>query len=380
MLLVLLFLTTLFLAYANGANDNFKGVATLYGSYSASYRTALALGTIATLLGGLSSLVLATGLIKTFSGTGVVPADVASSHGFLLAVSAAAALTVIMATILGLPISTTHALTGAIVGAGFVAVGPHLNLAVLGRALVLPLLVSPALAIALTLPIYHLLHTLSRRTGLTRETCVCLDGASRTPIRSLQLKPQTDGAWAVAYAGQTGTSITIASAEQCVQKYGGRMLGVKIQALTDTAHYLSAAALSFARGLNDTPKILALLLAARAFDIRLGVPAIAAAMAIGGALNARQVAQAIGRKIARMNDGQALTANLVSAFLVIVASRFGLPVSTTHVTIGAITGVGLINGSVNKTMISGILASWLVTLPTAALLSAGVALAIQHHV
>jgi phosphate/sulfate permease len=51
MLTGLVFLAALFLAYANGANDNFKGVATLYGSFTANYRTALWLGTIADLRG-----------------------------------------------------------------------------------------------------------------------------------------------------------------------------------------------------------------------------------------------------------------------------------------------------------------------------------------
>ena len=48
-----------------------------------------------------------------------------------------------------------------------------------------------------------------------------------------------------------------------------------------------------------------------------------------------------------MNDGQALCANLVTAFMVFFASRFGLPVSTTHVSVGAITGVGIVNGTAN---------------------------------
>src|SRR5262249_19862260 len=101
------------------------------------------------------------------------------------------------------------------------------------------------------------------------------------------------------------------------------------------------------------------------------------AMAIGGLLNARKVAQTMSRKISRMNDGQALTANLVTAFLVIVASRLGAPVSTTHVSVGAIAGVGIINGTANRSMITGILASWVATLPIAALLGAALAVALR---
>ena len=55
----LIFLATLFVAYSNGANDNFKGVATLFGSNTASYRSALALATIATFAGALCSIYFA---------------------------------------------------------------------------------------------------------------------------------------------------------------------------------------------------------------------------------------------------------------------------------------------------------------------------------
>jgi PiT family inorganic phosphate transporter len=73
-----------------------------------------------------------------------------------------------------------------------------------------------------------------------------------------------------------------------------------------------------------------------------------------------------------MNDGQALTANLVTAFLVIFASRLGLPVSTTHVSVGAITGVGIVNGSADKGVIGSILLSWVLTLPIGAVTAATV--------
>ena len=98
--------------------------------------------------------------------------------------------------------------------------------------------------------------------------------------------------------------------------------------------------------------------------------AVATAMAVGGLINARKVAQTMSKKITTMNDGQALCANLVTAFMVFFASRFGLPVSTTHVSVGAITGVGIVNGTANGGVITGILISWVLTLPMAALISA----------
>src|ERR1700681_795191 len=140
MIPILLFLATCFLAYANGANDNFKGVASLFGSRTCSYRTAISWATITTFAGSIASIFLAQALLKRFSGKGLVPDTLVGSEQFLLAVALGAALTVIVATILGFPISTTHGITGAIVGCGLVAVGKGVNFAALGNGFVLPLL------------------------------------------------------------------------------------------------------------------------------------------------------------------------------------------------------------------------------------------------
>jgi len=369
-LIGLLLLTTLFVAYANGANDNFKGVATLYGSNTTSFRTALWIGTAATLAGCVSSVFLAEALVKAFSGKGLVPDAVAASPDFLLAVAAGAAATVMLATVLGIPISTTHALIGALVGAGVVASGPALDLEVLGAAFFLPLLLSPMIAVLLTMPFYKLAHEMTVRLGIGKETCLCVGPSSFVPVSRLAFDAGT--ASYMQPAAATGVSVTVGTTRECVQKYNGRVLGLTAQGLVDGVHYLSAAAVSFARGLNDTPKIVGLLLVVQALDIKVSMLAIALAMALGGLLNARKVAETMSRKIARMNDGQALTANLVTAALLIGASRYGLPVSTTHVSVGSISGIGIINASADRTVIGGILLSWLLTLPVAAVTAAAV--------
>jgi PiT family inorganic phosphate transporter len=126
---------------------------------------------------------------------------------------------------------------------------------------------------------------------------------------------------------------------------------------------------SFARGLNDTPKIVALLLLWKALDIGWGFAAVASTMAIGGLLNARRVAETMGKKITTMNHGQGFTANLTTAILVVLASFFGLPVSTTHVSVGSLFGIGLTTGKANLDMMSAIVLSWLITLPCAAIVA-----------
>jgi inorganic phosphate transporter, PiT family len=155
-----------------------------------------------------------------------------------------------------------------------------------------------------------------------------------------------------------------------MDKYNGSVWRITAQRLIDNVHYVSAAAVSFARGLNDGPKIVGLLLVMKALNLQVSMLAVAVAMAIGGWRNAHKVAVTMSKKISTMNDGQALTANLVTAFMVIFASRLGMPVSTTHVSVGSITGIGIVNGSVDKAVISSIFMSWLLTLPIAAVISA----------
>jgi PiT family inorganic phosphate transporter len=360
MTFVLLFLATCFLAYSNGANDNFKGVASLFGSRTCSYRTAISWATITTFAGSIMSIFLAQTLLKKFSGKGIVPEHLVGSGYFLLAVAVGAGLTVIIATLTGFPISTTHALTGAIIGCGFVAVGSNLNFSALGKGFVLPLLLSPLLAIVIAGILYILFHALRVATGTSKEWCICV-GAEEKVVAM----PQPSSVLALRSVASTIT-LSIDEHENCRERYAGSFLGIGSQELMDAAHFFSAGTVSFARGLNDTPKIVALLLLSKAFDIRWGFVAVAITMAIGGLVNARKVAETMSRKITTMNHGQGFTANLTTAILVVLASLYGLPVSTTHVSVGSLFGIGLTTGNANPRIMSAIALSWVVTLPCAA--------------
>jgi PiT family inorganic phosphate transporter len=79
----------------------------------------------------------------------------------------------------------------------------------------------------------------------------------------------------------------------------------------------------------------------------------------------------MSRRITPLNHGQGLTANLVTAGLVLGASHLGLPVSTTHVVNGAIFGIGIVNGKRNWRTIGHILLAWISTLPLGLALGAG---------
>ncbi len=218
-------------------------------------------------------------------------------------------MTSLLATRFGFPVSTTHSLVGALLGAGLAASGGDVQIAALGKNFVYPLFFSPAVAAALGAMIYLLLRSM----GLAPD--------HRTPP-------------------------------------------------LDRLHYLSTGAASFARGLNDTPKIVALLLVMPSLDMRWGFLAVAVTIAVGGLLDADRVAETLGKQVTSMNPGQGFAASLVTAGLVTTASFHSMPVSTTHVSVGSLLGIGATTRQAKWRKVGEILLAWVSTVPCAAILAA----------
>lgn len=325
-MLVLLIATALFLAFSNGANDNFKGFATSWGSGSLSFRASLILSNGATLAGGIASVIIAEGLIKQFSGRGLVDDAVAASTAFSFAVAGGAGLTVMLATRLGFPISTTHALVGGLTGAGLIS-GSALQWSALGSGFMLPLLVSPVLSATLAFSLYGGAKLLQRRPMLAHPGNIVIPAQPEVDIEP-----------------------------------GSRVL--------TGAHIASAVAICFARAVNDTPKLAALMLGAGVMASTSSALTATAAMVAGGWLLSRRVAETMSHRISEITPVQGTMANLVTAGLVLSASRFGLPVSTTHVSVGSIIGSGSAAGRLDLSTVRNVLLSWFVTLPLSATFAA----------
>ncbi len=97
-----------------------------------------------------------------------------------------------------------------------------------------------------------------------------------------------------------------------------------------------------------------------------------AGIVVGLATMGYRVMQTIGTRITELTPSRGFCATLAAAATVVLASRTGLPVSTTHIAVGAVIGVGLARGvgAIDLRVIGGIVVSWLVTLPIGGVLSA----------
>jgi PiT family inorganic phosphate transporter len=150
-----------------------------------------------------------------------------------------------------------------------------------------------------------------------------------------------------------------------------------LRVTADGFHWLSSGAASFARGLNDAPKIVGLALAAGALtstSIASMRPVffllVTAGIVIGSLAAGLRVTRVLAEDVTPMSHREGLAANLVTAMLVAVGAVNGLPMSTTHVSSGAIMGIGAERGSLNWRTARTIVAAWIVTLPAAAVLAA----------
>jgi PiT family inorganic phosphate transporter len=354
------------LAYVNGANDVSKGIATLVGSGVTDYRRAILWGSFCTGLGGLAGAIFATAMVGTF-GRGLLSQNTVPTWAAALATIIGSTAWVAIATRTGLPVSTTHAIVGSIAGVGTVAYGLHgLQWTSLAGRIAVPLMVSPLVGLALTYLGTRLLKPQQMHEGSRLADCVCAD------IEAAPALLQSTSAQTVLLSTMPSPTlrIEVASQETCSAKQP-HLIAVTLSHL----HWFTSGATSFARGLNDAPKVVAIVLAAIALsgtktNLRVAVfVLVTAAMVAGSLMAGRRVTSVLAEKVTKMNDQEGFLANLITAALVGPGAALGLPMSTTHVSSGTIVGLGLQRKSgLNWKVVREMLLAWIVTLPLAALL------------
>lgn len=299
--------------YGNGANDISKTIATLVGSGESNYRRAAAVGTIASVAGAFSAAPLAFQMVKTFSH-GLLSPNTSPSPTLSLSILIGASTWLFVATRTGMPVSTTHSLTGALAFGAAFAFGPSNVLwPALSKKILMPLLLSPAVSLLITFPLFQVVD---RGAGFCPERCL------------------------------------------------------------DRLHWLSGVSASFARSFNDVPKIVGVLLAF--FLACGDPPSswwmfvlIGAGAAVGAYVSGARVTRTLAYGVTEMNHHGGLAANMVTSLLVIGTAVRGVPVSTTHVSSCAIMGVGLCEGvkAVNWKTVRDMALAWLVTFPASGAVS-----------
>ena len=300
------------LAFANGANDVGKSVASLLhvGPRGLTGRRPLLFGGFFSGIGSIFAILVSGRLLSTFTPEKIINTTISSS--FVLAVLAAAAVWVLAATFARLPVSTTHAILGAIILQGIFFFG------VTGLAwdfvtvrVLLPLAGGPLAAL---IGVY-ILERLIRRKPVAKE------GSHR---------------WAA------------------------------------LSHWGSAAATAFARGINDAPKMAVLggfFLVANSFEAT-WVPysLVAVAVIVGSMILGHRVAITLTRRAIPLDHDQRARAGIATAVLVSAGAYLGAPLSSTHVHAGAVAGASGLKDSI-KTALRGMVLPWLVTLPAVGLLA-----------
>ena len=255
---------------------------------------------------------------------------------------------VAIATATRLPVSTTHAVIGSLLGAAMFYTPTAVMWGNVAARLAVPLLLS----IVLSYGISASLNRIFAQRNAESIDCVCV-GAEKLDAGALQL---------------TQINVITGTSDDCSSARGYLRLS------TETLHWLSSGAVGFARGLNDTPKLLAIgfVVLGAQISVSLLTLAVAGAMFAGSLYAGRRVARVLAEKFVRMDHREGLLANLATALLVGVGANFGLPMSTTHVSTGAVAGIaGRNTARINRRTVRDLALAWTVT-PLVAALIAGI--------
>ena len=384
----------LYMAWAIGANDVANAMGTSVGSGALRIWQAVI---VAGLL-EFSGAFLAGGHVTDTVRKGILDMDLVADQvlvwGMLGALASAGTL-LLFATRIGLPVSTTHAIVGAIVGFGVVAVG--LDAVVWGKVaqIVTSWFTSPLLGGVLAFLIFHLIRRLildrsdpvgaGRRWGPLFFFVVIFVMGLVTLFKGLKnLSFHLDLPAALACSAAIGVLGALLGRVFLLRvrvREGERPLR-SVERVFSVLQVLTACAVAFAHGSNDVANAIGPLAAvvhvARGAAMAGKAPLEPWMLMVGGigivfglATWGYRVMETVGRRITELTPSRGFAATLAATLTIVLASRLGIPVSTTHILVGSVLGVGLARGigALNLGVLGKIVVSWIATLPIAALFS-----------
>ena len=383
----------LYMAWAIGANDVANAMGTRVGAGALTIGSAIVVAAVFEFSGAF----LAGGHVTDTVRKGMLDMELVSpdtlKYGMLAALAAAGTL-LVGATRYGLPVSPTHAIVGAIVGFGAVAIGPAaVNWGKVGQ-IVASWLTSPLLSGVMA----FMLFQFTRAVVLDKDDpikqvrkvgpffffyvffiigLVTLFKGIKNLNLDLDLPQALAGSFALGLLGVAVGAFFLNRVEgEAVP--GRRFSGV--ERVFVVLQVLTACAVAFAQGSNDVANAIGPLAAVVSViqgggEIMDKAPVAPWMLAIGGlgivvglATWGYRVMETVGKKITELTPSRGFAASLAAATTIVLASRLGMPVSTTHTLVGAVLGVGLARGigAIDLRVVGNIILSWIATLPIAA--------------
>ncbi|HEV7415894.1 MAG TPA: anion permease, partial [Tianweitania sediminis] len=354
-----------YMALNVGANDVANNMGPAVGSKALTMVGALA---IAAFCEGTGAILAGGDVVSTISRDLLQPGMVLSATDFSLVMMAAllsSGMWIHLATIFGAPVSTTHAIVGGVVGAGIAASGvsvvswPMLG-TIVGSWIISPVL-GGVIASALLAFIEYTILNREDRVHAARVWVPVLVAlmsgifAMYLMTKGLRRVWQPD-TYLVCVLGFAFFSLGWAVARPWVRRRSAGMENRRkaIGSIFTLPLIFAAGLLSFAHGANDVANAvgpLAAIVAAAEARSAVGDQVVlplwvlligAIGIALGLALFGPRVIRTVGEKITKMNEIRAYCVALSAAITVLVASAFGLPISSTHIAVGAIFGVGFL--------------------------------------
>jgi len=380
-----------YMAWNIGANDVANSMASSVGAKAITIRQAIFLAGILNIIGAVFIGSHVTNTIRK----GIVSTDIMTDpHVALIgALSAllAAALWVSFATWKSLPVSTTHSIVGAMIGFGIMAGGfTVINWGKL-FAVVLSWIISPLFSVVIAYLIFKIIVRLilSKKDTFARSLklspvfigstffVVVLSFLFKTPLgKRMDLGPSASLAVAIILAVLLGFA-GMAVLKRFVKDRESGAEGIFRRIQVGTACYVA-----LAQGANDVANavgplaVIYFLVKTGSVGAKVPVPLFlllfgGVGIACGIAMAGHRVMDTMGKKITTLSNTRGFAVEFSAATTVLVASKMGLPVSTTHAAVGGVLGVGLARGieAVNFGIVFKIMVYWVLTVPAAALTS-----------
>ncbi len=389
----------MYMAWAIGANDVANAMGTSVGSGALTIRRAVIVAAVLEFSGALFVGGHVTDTVrKGMLDMQLVQADPQLLLYGMLGSLAAAATLLAVATSYGLPISTTHAIVGAIVGFGAVALGVDaVNWGKVAQ-IVASWVTSPLIGAVLSFLTFNLVRYLildrdqpfeaARRVGpffFFFVTFVIGLVTLFKGLKNLNLDfdlPEAFGlSCVIGIAGGCLGSLVIRRVKRASDGLADTRFG-GVERIFVVLQIMTACAVAFAHGSNDVANSIGPLAAVSAVvreaDLSQKAPVEIWMLVIGGigivfglATWGYRVMETVGRKITELTPSRGFSAELAAALTIVLASRLGIPVSTTHILVGSVLGVGIARGigALDLRVVGRIMVSWVATLPIAAVLS-----------